>query len=263
MFGKRLAVILAVSTLVSLPAKPVPAQDIQDAVLVESGSATPNISTKELQRILQDHAAVVVDVRTYAEYALSHIPGAVNVIGKPGSTREVFTSDAHAIGRLVDEKKSAPIVIYCAGPYCGKARRVASDLVELGYTQVRRYQLGIPVWRALGGVTQVELQGIRHILANDQTAVFIDARAAERFKAGSLSNSRNIPARYVESGSGGALIKDAKEDGRLPMEDHNTRVIVFGDSGADARHVAEALTRNAFHNVSFYDGSYSDLLAEN
>ena len=257
--GSVLSVTISIALFLLATANPAYSQDIYAGVLVESKARTPNISTEELQRILKNHSATVVDVRTFAEYALSHIPGAVNVAGKSGSTRGEFTSDAHEIGRLVADRKSAPIVIYCAGPYCGKAKRVAADLVTLGYTQVRRYQLGIPVWRALGGVTEIELQGIRHILAADRTAVFIDTRDAARFNEGTLPNARNIQARHVEEGSGGREIGNTKEDGRLPMEDHNTRVIVFGDAAADARHVAEALASNAFHNVSFFDGTYLEL----
>lgn len=43
----------------------------------------------------------------------------------------------------------------------------------------------------------------------------------------------------------------AKDDGRLPMEDHNARIIVFGSNAADARAVADAIAGEAFHNVSF------------
>jgi len=38
------------------------------------------------------------------------------------------------------------------------------------------------------------------------------------------------------------------------MEDHNTRLIVLGADAAAARHVAEALAREAFHNVSYFPG---------
>jgi hypothetical protein len=51
----------------------------------------------------------------------------------------------------------------------------------------------------------------------------------------------------------------AKEDGRLPMLDHNTRIIVFGDDASQARDVAVALAKNAFSNVMFYAGSIDDL----
>ncbi len=42
------------------------------------------------------------------------------------------------------------------------------------------------------------------------------------------------------------------------MEDHNTRLIVMGTSAADARYVAEALTREAFHNVAYFPGRVED-----
>jgi rhodanese-related sulfurtransferase len=41
------------------------------------------------------------------------------------------------------------------------------------------------------------------------------------------------------------------------MNDHNTRIVVLGTDGREARHVAEALTREAFHNVAFYDGTFA------
>ena len=51
----------------------------------------------------------------------------------------------------------------------------------------------------------------------------------------------------------------AKNDGRLPMTDHNTRIFVVGDNGAQARAVGEAIVHDAFRNVSFFDGSIDDL----
>jgi hypothetical protein len=51
-------------------------------------------------------------------------------------------------------------------------------------------------------------------------------------------------------------VRRAKDDGRLPMEDHNTRLIVVGRNRADARYVAEALTREAFHNVAYFPGTF-------
>ena len=56
-------------------------------------------------------------------------------------------------------------------------------------------------------------------------------------------------------------VKRAKDDGRLPMEDHNTRIVVFGEDAATARYVAEALTREAFHNVSYFAGTFQQARA--
>lgn len=55
-------------------------------------------------------------------------------------------------------------------------------------------------------------------------------------------------------------MKAAKDDGRLPMDDHNTRIIVFGASGAEARAVADAIASEAFHNASFVDAPISEVL---
>jgi HEAT repeat protein len=55
-------------------------------------------------------------------------------------------------------------------------------------------------------------------------------------------------------------VKTAKDDGRLPMEDHNTRLIVFGRDGTQAQAVAEAIAREAFHNVAYFGGTFDILM---
>ena len=157
--------------------------------------------------------------------------------------------------------KDAPIVLYCNGPHCGKSKRLAAELVAAAYRNVRRYQLGIPVWRALGGVCEIEAGGLRHVLGHDQTAVVIDARPAASFAAGSLPRARNIPRELVLPGKDIGEVRRAKDDGRLPMEDHNTRIVVVGRDAQEARYVAEALAREAFHNVSYFPGTFDALPA--
>ena len=77
--------------------------------------------------------------------------------------------------------------LYCNGPFCGKSKRLAEELTAAGYTNVRRYQLGAPVWRALVGVMQIEPDGIRYVREGDKTAVFFDARSAEEFSGRQLA----------------------------------------------------------------------------
>ncbi|HLQ66114.1 MAG TPA: rhodanese-like domain-containing protein [Candidatus Limnocylindrales bacterium] len=57
------------------------------------------------------------------------------------------------------------------------------------------------------------------------------------------------------------VVKEAKNDGRLSMEDQNTRIIVVGADAHDARAVAEALANEAFHNVSFFPAGFEEALA--
>ena len=139
----------------------------QSPATVTKADQTREISTEELQTILANRSATVLDARPALEFAISHIPGAVNVAPRPGVPASSYVSDVAEIGRLQRGKKSAPLVLYCNGPHCGKSKRLAGELLDAGYSDVRRYQLGIPTWRAAGGVCEVELEGIRHIVAND------------------------------------------------------------------------------------------------
>ena len=235
--------------------------NIFQATLGESGQKTAEVSTEQLRSILADQSAVVLDTRPFREFAISHIPGALNVAAKPGVPLSSYVSDVAEIGRLLKGKKETPLVLYCNGPFCGKSKRLADELLAAGYTDVRRYQLGIPVWRALGGLTEIEQVALNHVIASDRTAVFIDTREADAFAAGSLPNARNIPRSAVLEGKDVGEVKRAKDDGRLPMEDHNTRIIVIGRDIADAQYVAAALSREAFHNVAYFRGSFQEAQA--
>jgi rhodanese-related sulfurtransferase len=232
--------------------------NIFQATTGESGQRTAEISTEQLRTILVDKSAVVLDARPFREFAISHIPGAVNVAAKPGVPMSSYVSDVAEIGRLLNGNKATALVLYCNGPFCGKSKRLADELLAAGHTDVRRYQLGMPVWRALGGVTEIEPDGLRHAVTHDQTVVLIDTREADDFRNGTLAHARNIPRSGVLEGKDVGEVKRAKDDGRLPMEDHNTRLIVLGRDVADARYVAEALTREAFHNVAYFRGSFDE-----
>ena len=221
--------------------------------------STPEVSTADVERILASRSATLLDARPYREFAISHIPGALNVAPKPGVPPSQYVSDVAEIGRLVHGNTATPLILYCNGPHCGKSKRLAAELVSAGYRNVRRYQLGIPSWRAAGGVCEIELAGIQHVLAKDGTAVVIDVREAADCQKGTIPGARNIPRSLVLDGKDVGEVKRAKDDGRLPMEDHNTRIVVLGADAGAARYVAEALTREAFHNVSYFPGPFETI----
>lgn len=222
---------------------------VYDATLNEPGQSTGEVSTNELRRILADRGALVFDNRTPLEYALGHIPGALNVSPKPGVAMSQYVGDVAEIARIAPSKQ-APIVVYCNGPFCGKSRRLGDELVAAGFTNARRYQLGTPVWRALVGPMAIEPAGVRYVLDRDRTAAFVDARSPSEFASGSLPSARNVPP--------GDVVK-AKDDGRLPMDDFNTRVVVLGRDGAQAHAMAQTLVGQGFNNVKFFDGAFSTL----
>ncbi|MET0866998.1 MAG: rhodanese-like domain-containing protein, partial [Pseudorhodoplanes sp.] len=127
---------------------------------------------------------------------------------------------------------------------------LAEQLIDAGFHNVRRYQLGIPVWRALGGPVVVELDGVLRVARSDRSAVLVDARDAAEFSRASLPGAISAPVREVVSG---ALKKIA-----LPEDDFNRRIILFGN-GDDARSLADYMSKRPWHNVSYFPGNYESL----
>jgi rhodanese-related sulfurtransferase len=89
----------------------------------------------------------------------------------------------------------------------------------------------------------------RELMRLDRTAVLVDARPAGT-PGPRLRGAQSIPLPETTA---------AKDDGRLPMTDHNTRIFVVGENGEQARAVAEAIVKDAFHNVSIYGGAVRDI----
>lgn len=209
---------------------------IGQATLAEV-EATPEVSTDELAAILAAGVVPVLDVRSAREYAIAHIPGAVNI----------WEKEVEQIVRRYPDR-GAGLVLYCNGPYCGKSRRTSAELVKRGYTGVRRYQLGIPVWRALGRTVQTDIEGLRHVRETDRAAVLVDAR--DEGVGTPLPGAVRIRRGEAEA---------ANEDGRLPHRDKGARVIVVGATVAEARAVAEEIARKAYWNSSFFGASADTL----
>ena len=220
---------------------------IFDGILKKPADSA-EISTAEFQKALDNASAIILDARPNEEYAVSHVPGALTVPGKPGTTPALYVADVSDIVTRVPDK-SQPLIVYCNGLFCGRSERFAEELIKTGYFNVRRYQLGAPGWRALGGVMQIEKPALLRLVAQDKTAVLIDATTEPGPKP-RLRDAISIPLRDASK---------AKDDGRLPMTDHNTRIFVVGDNGAEARAVAEAIVHDAFHNVTFFNGAITDL----
>lgn len=151
---------------------------IMTAQLMEPNQKTAEVSTQELQQILAAGGTFVFDARPHLEWAISHVPGAFNVAPKPGVPMSQYVSDVNEVLRVVNTDKAAPIVLYCNGPFCGKSKRWGEELMAAGFSNVRRYQLGAPTWRALVGLMEIELDGVLYAYRQDKTAVFIDTREA-------------------------------------------------------------------------------------
>jgi len=214
---------------------------VYQTTLEEPNQLTPEITTEELVAVLAAKSEPVFDVRTVKEYAIAHIPGTTNV----------FEREVQRISELYPDRATR-MILYCNGPACGKSKRTSEQLVALGYTRVRRYQLGISVWRALSHTVQTDLFGFDYIYRGDRTAVFVDARTPAEYAMGTVSGAVN-----VQKGEATA----ANDDGRLPLTDKGTRVVVFGKTDEQSKVVATEIAAKAYWNSSYFGGTFDDLVA--
>jgi rhodanese-related sulfurtransferase len=99
------------------------------------------VSREDLLARLRDGLVTVLDVRPEDEFALGHVPGALNV---PLSALE---------RRLADLPRDREIVAYCRGPYCVLSFEAVAALRERGF-RVRRLVDGYPEWKASGLPTE-------------------------------------------------------------------------------------------------------------
>jgi hypothetical protein len=50
-------------------------------------------------------------------------------------------------------------------------------------------------------------------------------------------------------------------DAPLPLDDFNRRIVLFGRDGAHVLGLANAMSKRAWTNVTYFPGSYADLAA--
>jgi len=102
------------------------------------------ISRADLVHRLKAGLVTVLDVRPEDEFALGHLPGAINVpLSKLGQ-------------RLASLNRRQEIVAYCRGPYCVLSYEAVAALRARGF-KARRLEDGLPEWRAAG--LPVEVSG--------------------------------------------------------------------------------------------------------
>lgn len=87
-----------------------------------------------------EKGGVVVDTRMAATYALSTLPGAINLPFEQTSSR------------MAELDRSSPIVFFCNGPACGQSPRAIRDLLQASYPadKLLYYRGGMHVWMTLG-----------------------------------------------------------------------------------------------------------------
>ena len=108
------------------------------------GAAPEPMTRAELAARMEEGSVTLLDMRPEDEFAMGHIPGAV----------QVDLSRLDAIAATLNT--TSEIIAYCRGPYCVYAHQAVARLRQLGL-EARRLEGGLPEWRADGRLVAVAL----------------------------------------------------------------------------------------------------------
>ena len=95
------------------------------------------VSRLELMDRLEAGLVTVLDLRPEDEFALGHLPGAINIPLKELEEK------------LAELDAGKEVVAYCRGPYCVLSYEAIAALRAHGFS-ARRLEDGFPEWRAAG-----------------------------------------------------------------------------------------------------------------
>ena len=98
-----------------------------------------SIDRHELQQLLAEQEAQLVEVLPTDEYADEHLPGAINI-----PLKEL---DRETTGRL---DRARPVIVYCYDDQCDMSPRAAWRLESIGFEQVYDYSAGKADWGSFG-----------------------------------------------------------------------------------------------------------------
>ncbi len=112
----------------------------QDAPMQISGANTVN-AQQIFDLITKRPNLVILDNRKQEDYAAGHLEGAIRLLDTDVSSETLARHVA---------SKDTPVLFYCNGVKCGRAAKATERAVQLGYSNVFYYALGMEEWNKEG-----------------------------------------------------------------------------------------------------------------
>lgn len=100
----------------------------------DSDGNYPEITKAELQKMIDEKTAVILDVNSKASFDKQRIPGALH-----------FESQKN-IADVLPKNKDAQIVAYCGGTMCTAWKKAAVVACKLNYKNIKHFKPGITGW---------------------------------------------------------------------------------------------------------------------
>jgi thiosulfate/3-mercaptopyruvate sulfurtransferase len=245
------------------------------------------ISTSDLKDILNNSDLLLIDTRSYKEYAEGHIPGAVNLdlfafhwIDTSKEGLESFNAQTQKILSFVGVTNEKKVIFYDDVSGMLAARGVWM-LMYFSHPQVMMLDGGIQKWKKenlslenkpnpnipskfSGKINPELIAGYEFINENLDNLKIIDARSKEEYKGslvraargGHIPNSMNID--WNENITDNGIIKDDDDLSKLYNIPKDASIVTYCQGAYRAANTFIALKKIGFKNVKVYLGSWGE-----
>jgi len=245
------------------------------------------IHTKELEQVLSDPNLVLIDARSFKEYSVEHIPGAINLdlfafhwmdTSKAGiAAFNAQTVDLFSSVGISNEKK----VVFYDDVSGMLAARGVWELLYFSHPQVFMLEGGLSKWKGenlpietkpnefkpakfSGTVNEDLLAGFEYIKDNLDKLKIVDARSKEEYdgtvvraaKRGHIPSSINID--WVLNLTNNGTFKNDEELSQLYQFSKEDEIVTYCHGAYRAANTFVALKKIGFKNVRVYLGSWGE-----
>jgi len=212
------------------------------------------ISIEDFKKSMnKEKDGVLIDVRTAAEYAAGHIPGAVNI---PRGVLEFKITDKYS-------DRNTNITVYCKKGERGALS--ARSLKKLKYKNVKSIAGGWQAWakvaplpkkpempaeikkmvkEAKSKIKHIKLADLKNMMKGKEPFILIDIREPQEFEAGNIPGSVNIPRGLLE-------FKITKK-----FPDREANIVIYCKNGGRASLAAQSLERIKYVNIRSVEGGW-------
>lgn len=210
--------------------------------LVRASVDIPIIGTVELKHKLdQGEPMVLANALSSIEFRNLTIKGSINI---PSSKVSLDNP-------LMPKDKNQLLVFFCKGPVCVKSHRAARKAINLGYTNVKVYQAGLPDWikkrfpvSRIENYPDVQIPFIapQDVVKQLKKLILLDIRGKESKLIGALQHGHifDIPLDDLE-----------KEYQILPKD---KMIIIIDLAGKQGEICGRFLTQKGYSKMAVMDG---------
>lgn len=199
------------------------------------------LTTKELNRLVKEENAILLDTREIVEFAEGFIPESIHFS---------FEKDHGWIQKLKDEQ---PMVVFI--DWSKKLKDVDKSIEHHFKGQWQHYKTyPLELWQQEGNqqdmIITIEPDELAMDIPHDDQLLAVDIRSQEEFDAEHLKNAYSLPA------------EELADPGVIALVPEMANLYLYCNTGADSLYAASIFKNQGLHNVRVVLANWTEIRSQ-